>query len=204
LIFALSIQVLTPVMPKIVDHAQYRKELLNKCFNLFAQKGYGSLTIRQVAQEIGVSTGTLYHYFSSKEELFVQLIEEITEKDILLAINEIDHEGLETIEQKVFALGQFIAKNEKLFYRQNLLLINFFQQAELIQQPLVEAIKRSCQRYQNEIMTFLAIDDSVIANHVSCLIDGLIYQRAFTPEVVAIEKQMELLGSMLSAYFNKI
>jgi AcrR family transcriptional regulator len=191
-------------MPKIVDHAHYRKELLNKCFNLFAQKGYGSLTIRQVAQEIGVSTGTLYHYFSSKEELFVQLIEEITEQDILLAINEIDHESLETIEQKVFALGQFIAKNEKLFYRQNLLLINFFQQTELIQQPLVEAIKRSCQRYQNEIMTFLAIDDPAIANHVSCLIDGLIYQRAFTPEVVGIEKQMELLGSMLSAYFNKI
>jgi AcrR family transcriptional regulator len=191
-------------MPKIVDHAHYRKELLKKCFNLFAQKGYGSLTIRQISQEIGVSTGTLYHYFSSKEELFIQLIEQITEQDILLAINEFDRQGVETIEQKVFALGQFIAKNEKLFYRQNLLLINFFQQTELIQQPLVEAIKRSCQRYQNEIMTFLQIDDPAIANHVSCLIDGLIYQRAFTPEVVAIEKQMELLGLMLSAYFNKI
>jgi hypothetical protein len=53
-------------------------------------------------------------------------------------------------------------------------------------------------------MRFLGIDDPAIANHVSCLIDGLIYQRAFTPEVVAIEKQMELLGLMISAYFNKI
>lgn len=191
-------------MPKIVDHAHYKKELLKKCFNLFAQKGYGSLTIRQVAKEIGVSTGTLYHYFSSKEELFVQLIEEITEQDILLAINEIDHEGLQTIEQKVFALGQFIVNNEELFYRQNLLLINFFQQTELIQKPLVEAIKHSSQRYQNEIMTFLGIDNPAIANHISCLIDGLIYQRAFTTEVVAIEKQMELLALMLSTYLNSI
>ncbi|MEM7759849.1 MAG: helix-turn-helix domain-containing protein, partial [Cyanobacteria bacterium P01_A01_bin.40] len=70
-------------MPKIVDHHRYRKELLAKCFDLFAQRGYGSLTMRQVAKEIGVSTGTLYHYFASKEELFRQLIEEITEQDIL-------------------------------------------------------------------------------------------------------------------------
>jgi AcrR family transcriptional regulator len=37
-------------MPKSVDHIQYRKELLNKCFNLFAEKGYGSITMRQIAR----------------------------------------------------------------------------------------------------------------------------------------------------------
>ena len=59
-------------MPKIVDHEQYRKELLGKCFDLFAQKGYGSITMRQIAQGLGVSTGTLYHYFPSKQALFEQ------------------------------------------------------------------------------------------------------------------------------------
>ena len=188
-------------MPKIVDRDRYRKELLEKCFHLFANKGYGSLTMRQVATGIGVSTGTLYHYFDSKEELFIQLIENITEQDILRATDEID-DDLETIEEKVLAFGKFIVKNEKLFYRQNLLLINFFQQTELTQKPLVEAIQRSFKRYQQEIMVFLDIEDKAIANHVSCLIDGLIYQRAFSPETVAIDKQMELLASMLSAYLK--
>ncbi len=41
-----------------------------------------------------------------------------------------------------------------------------------------------------------------IANHVSCLIDGLISQRAFDPESVDIQQQMELLAQMLSAYLK--
>lgn len=188
-------------MPKIVDRYRYRQELLEKCFNLFANKGYGSLTMRQIATEIGVSTGTLYHYFSSKEELFIQLIEDITEQDLLRAAHEIE-DGLDTIEEKVFALGKFIIKNEQLFRRQNLLLFNFCQHTELTQKPLIEAIKRSFLRYQREIMTFLDLEDKAIADCVSCLIDGLIYQRAFAPETVAIDKQMELLASMLSVYLK--
>jgi Bacterial regulatory proteins, tetR family. len=36
-------------MPKIVNHEQYRKELLGKCFNLFAEKGYAAITMRQIS-----------------------------------------------------------------------------------------------------------------------------------------------------------
>jgi len=69
-------------MPKVVDHIQYRRDLLRQSLDLFAEKGYGSLTMRQLAEALGVSTGTLYHYFPSKESLFIQLIEELTEQDI--------------------------------------------------------------------------------------------------------------------------
>ena len=57
-------------MPKIVDVEQYRKELLLKSAELFAEKGYANMTTRELAQGLGVSTGTLYHYFPSKAALF--------------------------------------------------------------------------------------------------------------------------------------
>lgn len=189
-------------MPKIVDRNLYRKELLSKCFDLFAQKGYGSLTMRQIAKEIGVSTGTLYHYFASKEELFTQLIEEITEQDILSANDEIENQNLETIEEKILALGQFILKHEDYFRKQTLLFINFIQQPELEQQQIVEAIKKSYQRYQEEMMKSLDINNIAIANHISCLIDGLMLQLTYTPELVAFEEQIELLAQMLSAHLE--
>ena len=189
-------------MPKIVDHNLYRKELLAKCFDLFAQRGYGSLTMRQVAKEIGVSTGTLYHYFASKEELFRQLIEEITEQDILRATDEIEVQNLKTIKERILALGQFIAENEDYFYKQTLLFINFFQQPDLEQQQLVEAVKLSYKRYQEEMMNFLGINNRAIANHVACLIDGLISQRALDPESVDLQQQMDLLAQMLSTYLD--
>ncbi|MEM9508895.1 MAG: TetR/AcrR family transcriptional regulator [Cyanobacteria bacterium P01_E01_bin.35] len=111
-------------MPKIDDRDRYRQELLTKCFDLFAQRGYGSLTMRQIAKEISVSTGTLYHYFSSKEELFTQLISEITEQDILRITDEIKGQNLTTIKDKVLTLSQFIAENEAYFLKQTRLYIN--------------------------------------------------------------------------------
>jgi AcrR family transcriptional regulator len=73
-------------MPKIVDHDRYRKELLGKCFDLFAAKGYGSITMREIAQGLGVSTGTLYHYFPNKKVLFEQLIEQMAERDVIMGL----------------------------------------------------------------------------------------------------------------------
>ncbi len=190
-------------MPKIVDRARYRKELLTKCFDLFAKRGYGSLTMRQIAKEIGVSTGTLYHYFSSKEELFIQLIEEITEQDLLNANQEIYQRDLTTIHEKLLALGEFITKNEDYFRQQTLLFINFFQQPDLEQQQLVEAVQRSHKRYQEELVEFLGIDNVAIANHISASIDGLMLQLTYTPELVNFEEQMELLAQMLSVYLQE-
>lgn len=190
-------------MPKIVDRDLYRKELLAKCFDLFAQKGYGSLTMRQVAKEIGVSTGTLYHYFTSKEELFRQLVEEITEQDLLQASDVVKITTSDNIEARILALGQFIAENEDRFYKQTLLFINFFQQPDLEEGQLLKAVRRSYKRYQEEIMRFLDLEDRVIANHITCSIDGLISQRAFAPESVDLQQQIELLARMVSSYLGR-
>ncbi|MGF1480770.1 MAG: TetR/AcrR family transcriptional regulator [Cyanophyceae cyanobacterium] len=187
-------------MPKIVDHDRYRHELLMKCFDLFAQKGYGSVTMRQIAVELGVSTGTLYHYFPSKEALFVQLIEEITEQDILKA-NEIA--AGETIAERIRALSQFLQENEDYFLKQIFLCINFFQQQDLAQEPLLEALKRSNRRYQKAIVEYLGLENRAIANHVACLFDGLISYRAFDPDLMSFSEQTELLAQLLSVYLEK-
>jgi AcrR family transcriptional regulator len=69
-------------MPKTVDHDEYRKELLQKCFDLFGRKGFSNVTMRQIAEEIGVSTGTLYHYFPTKVSILEQMFAWAVEQDI--------------------------------------------------------------------------------------------------------------------------
>ena len=69
-------------MPKIVDHEEYKKELLEKCFDLFCRKGYQQISMREIGKEIGVSTGTLYHYFSSKEETLSQMLSWAIESNV--------------------------------------------------------------------------------------------------------------------------
>ena len=38
--------------------------------------------MRQLAQKLGISTGTLYHYFPSKEAIFLQLVKELAQRDL--------------------------------------------------------------------------------------------------------------------------
>ena len=188
-------------MPKIVDRERYRKELLQKCFDLFAQRGYGSLTMRQIAKNLGVSTGTLYHYFPSKQEIFVQLIEDITERDAGIVKDEFSE--LETIEEKLLAFGEYLTKNEEYYYKQTLLFFNFFQQPELEQPELSEAIQKSYERYQKLLMEFLGIEDKILANQIFCTVDGLMTQRAFGFKAISINQQIELLSKMIASYITE-
>jgi AcrR family transcriptional regulator len=49
-------------------------ELLEAALDLFAEKGYAATRLDDVAQRAGVSKGTLYLYFDSKENLFKAVV----------------------------------------------------------------------------------------------------------------------------------
>lgn len=186
-------------MPKIVDHEQYRKKLLEQCFDLFAHKGYASITMRQVAQELGVSTGTLYHYFSNKEALFEQLVEEITSQDILSAAAQL--ENLPTIAARIEALFNFVAEHEDYFYKQMLIWMDFYQQQEREKVQQNPTFHRLNEQARQAIAQMLEIDDPQLVIMVLSLTEGLIQERLFDP-TISWTKQGELLAKMLTAYLE--
>lgn len=49
-------------------------ELVEAALELFAEKGYAATRLEDVASRAGVSKGTLYLYFESKEELFKAVV----------------------------------------------------------------------------------------------------------------------------------
>lgn len=53
-----------------------RRALLDAAASAFARDGYHQTTIDSVSEAAGVAKGTIYNYFSSKEELLHALIEE--------------------------------------------------------------------------------------------------------------------------------
>ena len=56
-------------MPKIVDKAAKRQEILEAAIAVFAEKGYHAAKMADIAVEAGMGKGTLYEYFSTKEAL---------------------------------------------------------------------------------------------------------------------------------------
>ncbi|WP_026082729.1 TetR/AcrR family transcriptional regulator [Mastigocladopsis repens] len=188
-------------MPKIIDHDQYRKELLSRCFDLFAEKGYSAITMRQIAEGLTVSTGTLYHYFPSKQALFEQLAEEISERDVLMAAAEL--EGTQTLQERLEVLGRFLEKNEDYFIKWTYIWIDFCHHQDRQEFQKSSLFKLSIERYQQAISDLLDIQDPVLVAFVMTLIDGLILQRLCANEMVSMPEQCALLGKMLTAYLEK-
>ena len=184
-------------MPKIVDHDQYRKELLMKSFDLFAQKGYDSLTMRQLAQGLGVSTGTLYHYFGSKEALFCQLVQEQTQQDIMHFLAEAGNPP--TLPERFDIVFNFIAKNEDYFLKQCLLWIEFCQQQNWNKDLYNEALKQADEQTIQTIADYLQITDP-IAEFVYTFIYGLLLRRLYGDETVSYIEQAAMLCKMLTAF----
>lgn len=57
-----------------------RAKLLAAARKVFAEKGLGAATARDIVRETDLATGTFYNYFDSKEQVFTALIGELAEK----------------------------------------------------------------------------------------------------------------------------
>lgn len=67
-------------MPKIVDHDAYRLELTSAASEYFKEQGYHGASMRKVADFLGISKSALYHYFPSKDELFLACTEFVMDR----------------------------------------------------------------------------------------------------------------------------
>ena len=64
------------------DHAETRRRaILVAAADLFDARGYAATTMEEVAAGAGISKGSIYNYFRSKNDLFTQLYSEMTAVD---------------------------------------------------------------------------------------------------------------------------
>jgi AcrR family transcriptional regulator len=158
-------------MPKIVDHENYRKQLLSQCFQLFAQKGYSAITMRQMAEGLGVSTGTLYHYFPSKQAIFEQMMLD----RLVVSIRQFDANlaPLETVRERIFGVFQHFQREEKEAIDELFLYIEYHQQQQREGEPN-NLLQQIYNRLQVEAIHLLGSDDPQILQFLFSMIDGLL------------------------------
>jgi AcrR family transcriptional regulator len=60
-------------------HAVRRDEILDVAERLIRSRGYDSMGVQDIQDELGVSRGAIYHYFNSKEAILEAVVDRITE-----------------------------------------------------------------------------------------------------------------------------
>lgn len=77
-------------MPKILENV--KEDILKVARDMILEEDYSNISIRKMAQRCGISAGTVYNYFDSKQEI----IEYITKSEWDLLIRRIEYSNKNT------------------------------------------------------------------------------------------------------------
>jgi TetR/AcrR family fatty acid metabolism transcriptional regulator len=98
------------------SRAVYRKAIVDAAMQVFGQTGFHEAKIADIAAAAGVATGTLYNYFTSKDEIFQSILEDGLET-LTVALEEraaID-DPLERLRGCVAVMFTFLEEHGALF-----------------------------------------------------------------------------------------
>ena len=99
-------------------HGEERKQqLLDAAARLFAETGYGATRIADICHEAGVAKGLFYWYFTTKAELFTELVRvmRLRLRRAQAAAMDSDASALQRIVQGSEASVEFMAANASYF-----------------------------------------------------------------------------------------
>lgn len=104
--------------------------IIETAMKLFSQKGYHSTSIQEIAENSGIAKGSIYNYFSSKEDLFMSIFKHYHER-LFNKISEIEQN--ETLsdhdmfaEQLYIQFQQFLSQKDFIHMqmRQQIIQLN--------------------------------------------------------------------------------
>jgi AcrR family transcriptional regulator len=183
-------------MPKVVDHERYRKHLMRQCFDLFAERGYRALTMRQIAEALNVSTGTLYHYFPTKEALFGQLAEEITQQTITEAMSQAPEHT--SFDERLLYLFRFLAEHERDLQKQFLISVDFYQHRDLYGSNAQAILRAGADRYDQAIQQYIGFADAKLCVLLRSQISGLLTLRMLRGTTISLVEQAHAFIDMFA------
>ena len=102
--------------------------ILEKAFELFRKNGYTDTKVEDITKKLGISKGSFYTYFKTKEELLCELLESIKKSEMeKYSKVEIDENPKKTLENFIqnTNVGKFheeMTKFFKSFIKENILL----------------------------------------------------------------------------------
>ncbi|MBI2200962.1 MAG: TetR/AcrR family transcriptional regulator [Armatimonadetes bacterium] len=98
-------------MPRVASHARAqlkdvrRTQILEAAARVFAWKGFDRATITEIAQAAGLSEGSIYNYFRSKEELLVHIPRQLVQPALMPLGAEAAPRDLDGVEQMLVGIG---------------------------------------------------------------------------------------------------
>ncbi|QUB95014.1 TetR/AcrR family transcriptional regulator [Leptotrichia sp. oral taxon 218] len=177
-------------MARSCEKEKKRERILKKSWELFKKNGYEEIKIERITKEVGISKGSFYTYFKTKEDVLFSILEKI-EIEIENSINDID-----TSEEPSKILYNLLEKRVELFlgYIQNMKLGNLY----IMKSGQIDEFKNKItvfyttfikeniiKKYENKKIW----DLEIISKYINSSIEGYFFEEIF--ENKGIDKDFE-------------
>jgi AcrR family transcriptional regulator len=170
-----------------------KKQIMESALEVFASEGYHRASISKISAHAGISKGLLYNYFTSKEELLMEVLMEGTNR-IREIFRKIQDE-LDTPEElKIFIRGSMdLMRRDPHYYK------TYF--TVLFQPEAYQAVKENYEKVVGSLMEDIAFyfqkkgDKYPVekAFVLGALLDGIGLHYLMAPEMYDLEKIEEII-----------
>ena len=157
-----------------------KKAILDTALSLFTERGFHGTPTSLIAQDAGVATGTLFHYFKTKEELIESLYLDIKKEagTVLRDAGESKDDWREKLDNVCMAYAEWGLKNaQKIHFMQQFCYSPFISKAT----------------HQEGVSNFLFLIDQIALG----IKEGVI--RDYPPEIILSIISSSLMAEILTA-----
>ncbi|MDT0449771.1 TetR/AcrR family transcriptional regulator [Streptomyces hesseae] len=185
------------------DHEARRREVSEAVWRVLAAHGFGGLTLRAVATELGATTGLLTHYFPAKRDLVAYALDLLAERTASRPRREAG-EGLSAVRAALLDILPLTAEATA----SNRIWVSSWDTA-LADPALSDDYGRKYALSRDKLRDLVAAaqrlgelppgDPERIAAGAQSFVLGLVVQALFSPTAFPPQRQAELLDDYLAA-----
>lgn len=192
-------------MPKIVDQKARRAHVAEAAVRVIARDSFEGMNMRAVAKEAGISYGSLFHYFESKEAVLLETVQHVINGQEM-AFTSAKH-SVSPLQTLTRLLVEDTVVNGKTFDA-HAVWISFLAQS-IYNKRLAERHKRIHELWLSTLENFLdnAKKRDEIRKDVNCrdeaialwvLCAGISQRALLNPKSLPVRKQKSLIRDYLS------
>ncbi|GAB6183132.1 TetR/AcrR family transcriptional regulator [Thermodesulfovibrio hydrogeniphilus] len=161
----------------ITDMKTTKDRILESALKLFSQKGYLGTTTKEIAKEANVAEVTLFRYFTSKENLFIEVIKSQsflpTLKDLIPKLKEMDYyKALETTAKYYVKL---LKKKQNLIHIMLSEMFKYPEEIREIHNKIIQEVHRVFAEYLDYLKTSGNVKNDINSVYASSAYFGMLF-----------------------------
>lgn len=183
--------------------SEKRRKIMDVALELFANDGYHTTSISQIAERANISKGLMYNYFESKEELLKSIVGSFSD-EMSERMNPDHDEKITREEANLFFDWYFNMLDKKK--EQMKLFLQLSVQPQVLEHVTNGQVFDFEKKQKELLMAFFSKnqqhDPEVCLIHLTAILKGFALQYVFTPESYSVQQISKYKEYLIDLFIN--